>query len=243
MKRRGFLFAMISALSLVGLACGRAAPNGQVLATQSNVTKSATTIADESAGALSMGAKATAASTSGPVSNRFNLALRDWSGQVGEFAKTKDRANRVTTLRLPYGAMFVGEIDNQEMDGWGILTQPTGTREEGEWRHGQPYHVSGVYVSTDGTREEGTWSNTGTASGGTITWKDGRTYKGEWKPVTGAVDLPDGMGTMTWPDGRTYTGHFRDGQMDGTGKMTHPDGKIEDGTWKQGKFVGAGLAP
>ncbi|MGO9527951.1 MAG: MORN repeat-containing protein [Verrucomicrobiia bacterium] len=229
MKRRGFLFAMITALSLVGFACGRAG---------SNETKPVDKIADEVTGTVSSAAQPDDGSTNGFVSEPFKLALRDWSGEVGEFAKNRDRANVVKTYALPNKTVFTGEIDDQEMNQWGILTQPTGTRQEGEWRHGAAYHVTGVYVTPDGTREEGTWNHAGTTSGGTIKWKDGRTYTGEWKVVTGSADLPDGTGTMTWPDGRTYTGHFLDGKMDGPGKMTYPDGKIEDGTWMQGKFMG-----
>jgi hypothetical protein len=228
MKRRGFLFAMISALSLMWFACGRSGPNSQAPETQTNETNAAGT----------MGAQPAAGPTNEFVSVPFDLNVRDWSGQVGEFAKTRERANRVTTMRLPSGATFVGEVDDQEMDGWGILSEPNGTQEEGEWRHGQPYRVTGVDVEPDGTREEGTWNHAGMTSGGTITWKDGRVYKGEWKVVKGAADLPDGTGTMTWPDGRTYTGQFLDGTMDGAGKMTYPDGRIEEGTWMQGKFMG-----
>jgi hypothetical protein len=86
----------------------------------------------------------------------------------------------------------------------------------------------------------GTWNLDGTKSGGTITWKDGQEYKGDWKIVDGADELPDGMGVMTWPDGRKYVGQFRNGTMDGTGKMTYPNGKVEEGVWKQDEFVGAG---
>jgi hypothetical protein len=209
-----------------------------MLETQSNETKSVGGIADESAGGLSVGAKPVDGSTNG-FSGSFNLAPPDGSEQAGDFAKTGDTANQVKNYHMPNGGMFTGEIDDQG-DQRGMLAEPTGTRQEGEWRHGEPYRVTGVYVATDGTREEGTWNQAGTTSAGTILWKDGRTYKGEWKNVTGSADLPDGAGTMTWPDGRTYTGHFLDGKMDGPGKMSYPDGKTEDGAWMQGKFMGAG---
>jgi hypothetical protein len=240
MKWRSLLFAMISALGLIGFACGRTGSNTQEVDTRSDETKSVGKIADESIGRLDVAAEPADGSTNGFASAPFNLALGDRSGQVGEFAKTGDRANRVKAYQLPDGAVFTGEVDDQEMNQWGVLTQPTGTRQEGEWRHGEPYRVTGTYVSSDGTREEGTWNQVGPTSEGTITWKDGRIYKGEWKVVKGATDLPDGMGTMTWPDGRTYTGHFLDGKMDGAGIMTYPNGKVEDGTWMQDKFMGGG---
>jgi hypothetical protein len=251
MKQRGSLFAMIAALSLVGFVGGSAVSNAQVPETEYDETKSHSKVADDSVGKLSIGAKPEAKPAAEPangfvngfVSGQFNLALKDWSGQVGQFAKTRERANFVATIKQPDGTTFVGEIDDQQMNGWGIVTQPNGTRQEGEWRHGDAYRVTGTYVAPDGAREEGTWNHAGMTSGGTINWKDGRTYKGEWKVVYGSADLPDGMGTMTWPDGRAYTGHFLDGKGDGEGKMSYPDGKIEDGIWMQGKFMSARPRP
>jgi hypothetical protein len=239
MKQRGSLLAMIAALGLVGFVGGSAVSNAQV----EDETKSGGKVADESAAALSMGAKPAAGPTNEFGSGQFNLGLRDWSGQVGLFAKTRDRANYVQTIKMADGTTFVGEIDNQRMDGWGIATQPTGTRQEGEWRRGEPYRVTGVYVTPDGAIEIGSWNHAGVYSGGSIDWKDGHTYKGEWKVVYGAADLPDGVGTMTWPDGRTYKGHFLEGRMDGSGRMSYPDGRIEQGIWMQGKFMAAGLTP
>jgi len=75
-------------------------------------------------------------------------------------------------------------------------------------------------IYPDGTKEVGTWNHDGIKSGGTITWKDGRQYVGDWKIVEGASDLPDGHG-----------------------KMTYPDGRVEDGLWKDGKFIGAEKLP
>jgi hypothetical protein len=75
-------------------------------------------------------------------------------------------------------------------------------------------------VDSDGTKEVGTWNHDGTRSGGTITWNDGREYKGDWKVMNAFAELPDGQG-----------------------KMTYPDGKVEEGIWKDGKFIGAERSP
>ena len=143
------------------------------------------------------------------------------------------------TVMLPDGSVYEGESINGVAEGTGTVVDMNGTRQQGEWRRGQAYRVTGTWVAPDGTKEVGTWNNDGDKSGGTIQWKDGRFYKGEWRVTVGLQELPEGMGTMTWPEGRTYVGHFRGGKMDGTGKMTYPGGKIEDGTWKQDEFVGA----
>jgi hypothetical protein len=241
MKRRGALFAIVSALSLMGFACGRAGYDGQVLETRSNETKSVGTNLGVSTGTLSVSAQPADGSTNGIVSSPFTLGRADWSGQVGEFLKAEGKDLR--TLKLPNGTVFVGEVTGGVPDGHGVLTKPDGTNQEGEWRHGNAYRLSGTWVGADGTKEIGTWNYDGTACGGTILWKDGRVYKGDWRVEVEATDLPDGAGTMTWPDGRTYTGHFLDGQMDGAGKMSYPDGRIEEGTWMQGKFMGAVQTP
>jgi hypothetical protein len=234
MKWRGFLFAMISALSLIGFGCGRAGSNAPATETQSKETNAA--------GLVSTGAKPADGSTNDFVKGPFNLAMRDWSGQVRRFVEsTQSKAHQVRSFRNRQGTMFLGEIDDQDNGEWGFVSTQAGTRQVGEWRGGQPYRVAGVYVAADGTREEGTWNDPATPSGGTINWKDGRTYKGEWRVAIGSVDLPDGMGTMNWPDGRRYTGHFLDGKMDGVGKMTYPypDNRVEEGMWMQGTFMGA----
>ncbi len=140
------------------------------------------------------------------------------------------------------GSKYVGEAMNGKPDGQGTLTSPNGSNQHGEWRDGLEYRIEGTWVGPDGTREEGTWNRDGTKSGGEITWKDGRTYKGEWKLVSGSGDLPDGKGWMKWPDGRKYEGQFKDGKMEGTGKMTYRSGRIEEGLWKADKFIGTASA-
>jgi hypothetical protein len=188
--------------------------------------------------ASSTDAKSADGSTNGIVSGPFNLAMRDWSGEVGEFMKAEGK--NLQTLQLRDGTVFVGEVTRGVPDGHGVFTQANGTNQEGEWRHGKAYRISGTWVGPDGTKEIGTWNYDGTPCGGTIFWRDGRVYKGDWRLEEGVPEAPDGEGTMTWPDGRTYTGHFLDGKMDGSGKMSYPDGKIEEGTWMQDKFEGAG---
>jgi hypothetical protein len=140
---------------------------------------------------------------------------------------------------LPDGMTYDGEMSDGKPNGHGTVTGPNGTQQQGEWRDGEVRRLSGKWVAPDGTIEVGTWNRDGTPSGGTITWTDGRKYKGDWKIVEGALELPDGRGEMRWPDGRIYVGRFRDGTMEGMGKMTYPDGKSELGLWKQGKLVEA----
>jgi hypothetical protein len=114
------------------------------------------------------------------------------------------------------GDKFAGEFKNGKPNGEVVFTSRHGANTKGEWRDGVPYRTSGKWVTPDGTKEEGTWNEDGTRCGGTIMWKDGRVYKGDWKLVRGSADWPDGVG-----------------------KMTYPDGRVEEGLWKDGRFVGA----
>jgi hypothetical protein len=167
------------------------------------------------------------------------LIWTDGAKYVGGFRKGKyDGYGTYTSTN----ATYVGDFRNGKYDGLGTFTFSEGTW-IGKFKDGKPYRVRGTCLSRDGTTEVGTWNYDGTKCGGTITWKDGRKYTGDWKVIDDAVDLPDGIGTMSWPSGRQYVGQFRDGKMDGTGKMTYPDGKVEEGLWKADKFVGASSSP
>jgi hypothetical protein len=191
--------------------------------------------------ALSAETKPVSGVTEGEPSDRGTLTLSDATHPVDGFRSMK--ANAQETLMLPDGGIYVGELREGKPSGQGTIINPNGTNQRGEWRVGKEYRVSGTWVALDGTKEEGTWNTDGSQSGGTIIWKDGREYFGDWKLIDGAPEMPDGMGAMAWPDGRKYIGQFQDGKIDGTGKMTYPDGKIQEGVWKDGKFVGASTSP
>lgn len=70
---------------------------------------------------------------------------------------------------------------------------------------------------------------------GSRTWKDGRTYKGEF-----SFGKPQGIGTMTWPNGSTYEGEFLNGFRHGQGLQTNDDGSIYKGAFVDGYMHGQG---
>ena len=47
----------------------------------------------------------------------------------------------------------------------------------------------------------------------------------------------EGNGTLTYPDGRVYKGAFKDNLPNGNGSMTYPDGRVENGIWQNGIFT------
>jgi len=166
------------------------------------------------------------------------------------------------TYTFANGNVEKGHFRHGELEGEGTNTLANGDVTKGQWRHdylytgqstttnpngtdliweyedGRLVHSKGTCVCDDGTKYVGEWCYDGRRSGGTITWADGRTYKGQWRVIRGEQDPPEGDGEMAWPDGRKYVGDFRDGLCDGLGKMTCKDGKVLEGFWKKGEFVG-----
>jgi len=148
--------------------------------------------------------------------------------QEGYFAKGKLTGSNGTTIE--------GKFKNGQLVK-GKVRSPDGSELTMEWDNGH-YDQEGTEVEPDGTKYVGVWKYGGKSSG-TITWKDGRGYKGDWTDIEGKADLPDGEGEMTWPDGRKYVGDFRNGKRDGGGKMNYADGHVEEGLWRDDKFIGA----
>ena len=64
---------------------------------------------------------------------------------------------------------------------------------------------------------------------GTLTWTDGRSYKGEFKN-----DLKHGYGIFEWSDGRIYDGQWNKGKFHGKGKLIK-DGQVRFAEWQNGK--------
>ena len=241
MKRSGYFLVVVSILGLFTFPCAFDKSLAQGLELHPNAAKP---VGDVKSDVSDTGSAALAAETNRPgdfkegqLSGAADFTL---SGTLkpGDMSGSSVAKAHETVVAAD-GTIYEGEVANRVPNGQGIVTDSRGTRQQGEYRNGQAYRVSGTWVDYDGTKEEGTWNVDGSKCGGTITWKNGRVYKGDWKIVDMAAELPHGDGTMTWPDGRKYVGQFRDGQMEGQGKMTYPDGKVEDGFWKQSKFVGA----
>ncbi len=122
----------------------------------------------------------------------------------------------------------------------GDYTQKNSDGSESVWKYEDGRWVSrkGTDISPDGTKCVGVWFSDGRRSEGTITWRDKRSYKGQWRVIEGQMDVPEGNGEMIWPDGRKYVGEFRDGVPHGLGKMTLKNGEVQDGVWANGTFAG-----
>jgi len=99
---------------------------------------------------------------------------------------------------------------------------------------------------------------------GTIIFKDGSRYDGEFKngkrygcgkflypPNTSSYeyyigqfvnDKFDGLGKIKWKDSSEYRGHFRDGICNGKGIFQFPDGSVKSGVWQKGDLLGSNIS-
>jgi len=173
--------------------------------------------------------------------DHVQLSVTWWKGTNWESSlrpMTVTDETGVVFLVMPGGTVYVGEMRDGRPNGFGTITSVGGTHQWGEFRNGLSYRLTGRWVGPGGLEEEGTWNLDGTRCGGTIRYKDGRVYQGDWLLEGGAAEVPSGMGTMTWPDGTVYVGEFRYGRMDGKGRMVNARGMVKEGSWKRDQFIG-----
>jgi len=68
---------------------------------------------------------------------------------------------------------------------------------------------------------------------GTMTWKNGDVYDGQWK-----YGNMSGLGTMKWNNKTSYTGNWRNNKRNGYGTMRYANGKIAKGIWSDDNPTG-----
>ena len=92
------------------------------------------------------------------------------------------------SITLHDGKLFEGNFVDEKLDeqinGKGTLTYPSGRNYNGDWKNGV-FHGQGTFTSPDVS-----------------------TYVGEWKDGE-----RHGQGTLTLPDGTKYVGEFKDGKF------------------------------
>src|SRR5664280_2945946 len=53
------------------------------------------------------------------------------------------------------GTVYEGEVFKGQPSGQGTIINPNGTHQQGEWRHGKAYRLTGTWVGPDVTKEVG----------------------------------------------------------------------------------------
>jgi hypothetical protein len=109
------------------------------------------------------------------------------------------------------GQNYRGGWLNGMYDGFGVLSEASGSRYEGQWSMGKR-HGKGTHTSADGTEEyNGDWEKDRRHGRGQLTCPD-FTYVGEW-----VCDTMSGLGTKTFANGAVYEGALSAGEPHGHG--------------------------
>lgn len=104
---------------------------------------------------------------------------------------------------------YVGQVKNNQANGFGVALLDTGSRYEGDWKDNQRHGE------------------------GTFYWPDGEYYIGSYSD-----DKRNGLGTYYWPNGEKYTGQWQDDKRNGQGTFYGTDGEVVTrGLWKNDKLV------
>ena len=114
------------------------------------------------------------------------------------------------SITLHDGKLFEGNFEDEKLDeqinGKGTLTYPSGRNYNGEWENGV-FHGQGTYTSPDVSTYVGEWKDGKRDGQGTLIYPSGRNYDGEWKN-----GKEHGQGTYSFPNGSKFEGEFRDGK-------------------------------
>lgn len=92
-------------------------------------------------------------------------------------------------------------------------------------------HGLGKYKCGDEWEYEGSFSNNEmTSSKGTIRYRNGEVYQGDFKD-----GKKHGFGIYKWTDGSVFEGWYSEDRKEGHGKFRSANNKIFEGEWKGGK--------
>jgi hypothetical protein len=185
------------------------------------------------------------------------------------------------------GHRYVGQWDNNKKNGKGTFFYSLGHIYDGDWlddmRHGKGFmkflansiaeesyqgdwlndeiHGYGKYIYRfdDGVTYEGQWQRGRRAGKGTISYKDGSYYRGDFYKeqmwgrgvyVDSAngyqydgdwrMNMRQGFGTEMISDGSIYYGEFWANMRHGSGKVTYADGSSFEGRWEGNIILGEG---
>jgi len=151
---------------------------------------------------------------------------------VGDWQDNKLNGQGLATYSS--GQKYVGEFKNGKRDGNGILTFLGGQKYVGEFKDGN-YGGHGALTLSNGEKYVGEFKDGKENGQGTYTFPSGEEYVGEFKN-----DQKDGQFTVTYPNGDKYVGQFKDDKKNGKGAYTYHDGKKYLGEFKDGNENGQG---
>ena len=131
-------------------------------------------------------------------------------------------------------AMYVGQVKEGMMEGYGVLKYDNGQVYEGsfkdDFRHG-----FGKENWANGDRYEGNWEEDYRHGKGTMFWENGDKFIGNWKD-----DSQHGYGEYYYANGNIYKGNWVNGIQEGMGDIKFNTGDSYVGEFYAGIFNGSG---
>lgn len=186
------------------------------------------------------------------LTGKISLETGDYTGETdfGFFdGEGKYRFNSGTT--------YSGDWSNNEIEGVGVLKNPSEGQYKGEFKSSQK-HGQGTYTWEDGTVYKGQWSHDQMSGKGKYTDATGFLCDGTFKEnrfedghctfdnSTGKYDLTYSAGEIRkaeiiFTDGTTYSGTLTPKSEEGSGVVQYKDGDQYEGEVKSGKRNGTGI--
>ena len=133
------------------------------------------------------------------------------------------------------GDIYIGEIKNNQKDGFGIHYTREGDKYRGEWKRSKK-HGFGMLLLSGGYKYEGEWKNDNLDGFAIITFFNGDRYEGECKN-----NKMNGYGKFNFCNGEIYEGEWKNNTMNGYGKLCQSNGQIIEGEWINNKIEGYGI--
>ncbi len=147
---------------------------------------------------------------------------------------------------------YVGEIENQQPNGWGKLTYPSGDKYEGEYKDGKA-HGQGTFNFADGRkgvgafRENKPWNVTEYNHEGKIIGRYTEGVRTVFFKKVGVLFTHKEKGNWVWyvsdekrDEGGRYVGEIEKSRPDGRGTLTYRNGTKYVGEFKAGEWNGQG---
>lgn len=141
------------------------------------------------------------------VNNVFSSGTIYIDNEVAKYTITisDGEVSNSIDVKFDNGVTYVGEFEDYQISGEGVMTFPKEGKYEGEFKAGKR------------------------SGKGIFTWNNGVKYDGNWEN-----DLMDGYGTYTFKNGSTMVGTFDEGTLDGSYTYTNKKGQFTT-YWEDGK--------
>ncbi len=153
-----------------------------------------------------------------------DIILRIYPKEEGEKSKI-----------LPSGAEITGNLHNNKMEGYGVMTWVNGATYSGNWCNDLRSGF-GTYRTPLGTEYAGGWLQGKRHGFGCYINNLGEEYVGEWKD-----GKMDGCGRLTAANGDTYYGYFKSHKYHGVGVFSRVNGDKFMGYSVDGMACGLGI--